>query len=72
MPTAVLLAAQTVGAAVGNTVAIHNVIAALATVGLVGSTGRVIRLNLLPVAYYIVGGGLLTALGVYVVFPTVF
>jgi lactate permease len=72
MPTAVLLAAQTVGAAVGNTVAIHNVIAALATVGLVGSTGRVIRLNLIPVAYYIAGGGLLTALGVYVVFPTVY
>jgi len=72
MPTAVLLAAQTIGAAIGNTVAIHNVIAALATVGLVGSTGRVIRLNLLPVAYYIAGGGLLTLLGVYVVFPTVF
>ena len=72
MPTAILLAAQTVGAAVGNTIAIHNVIAALATVGLLGSTGRVIRLNLIPVTYYLVGGGLLTALGVYVVFPGVF
>jgi len=72
MPTVVLLAAQTIGAAIGNTIAIHNVIAALATVGLVGSTGRVIRLNLLPVAYYIIGGGLLTGLGVYVLFPGVF
>lgn len=72
MPKTVLIAAQTVGAAIGNTVAIHNVIAALATVGLVGSTGRVIRLNLIPLAYYILAGGLMTTVGVYVVFPTVF
>ena len=72
MPTSILLAAQTIGASIGNTIAIHNVIAALATVGLLGSTGRVIRLNLIPVTYYLVGGGLLTALGVYVVFPGVF
>jgi len=38
----------------------------------VGSTGRVIRLNLIPLAYYILAGGLMTTVGVYVVFPTVF
>lgn len=72
MPTTILVAAQSIGGAIGNTVAIHNVIAALATVGMVGSTGRVIRLNLIPLAYYLIGGGILTTLGVYVVFPTVF
>ena len=72
MPTTVLVAAQSIGGAIGNTVAIHNVIAALATVGMVGATGRVIRLNLLPLAYYLIGGGILTTLAVYVVFPTVF
>ena len=72
MPATILVAAQTIGASVGNTIAIHNVIAALATVGLVGATGRVVRLNLIPVAYYIVGGGLLTTLGVYVIWPGLF
>ena len=72
MPTTILVAAQTIGASIGNAIAIHNVIAALATVGLVGATGRVIRLNLIPVAYYILGGGLLTTLGVYVIWPGLF
>ncbi|GAB7092706.1 L-lactate permease [Halorubrum luteum] len=72
MPTMVLIAGQTIGAAVGNLIAIHNVVAALATVGLVGATGRVIRLNLLPILYYLVVGGVLTTLGVYVLFPAVF
>ena len=68
----VLVASQSIGAAIGNIVAIHNVIAALATVGMVGATGRVIRLNLIPLAYYLIGGGILTTLGVYVFFPAVF
>jgi len=72
MPTTILVASQSIGAAIGNIVAIHNVIAALATVGMVGATGRVIRLNLIPLAYYLIGGGILTTLAVYVVFPTVF
>ncbi len=69
MPTTILVASQSIGAAIGNVVAIHNVIAALATVGMVGATGRVIRLNLIPLIYYLVGGGILTTLAVYVVFP---
>ncbi|WP_241983229.1 L-lactate permease, partial [Halorubrum sp. GN11GM_10-3_MGM] len=72
LSTQLLVGAQTIGAAIGNTIAIHNVIAALATVGLVGKTGRVIRLNLLPVAYYVGVGGLLTAGFVYLLFPTLF
>ncbi|MDZ5811136.1 L-lactate permease [Halorubrum sp. AD140] len=70
--TQLLVGAQTIGASIGNTIAIHNVIAALATVGLVGKTGRVVRLNLIPVAYYLVVGGLATSAFVYVLFPTTF
>ncbi len=72
MPTQLMVGAQAIGGAIGNVIAIHNVIAALATVGLVGKTGRVVRLNLIPLAYYLIVGGLLTTLFVYVLFPTVF
>ncbi|WP_418284573.1 L-lactate permease [Halorubrum sp. DTA46] len=72
LSTQLIVGAQTVGASIGNVMAIHNVIAALATVGLVGEAGRVIRLNLLPLTYYLVGGGLVTSAFVYVVFPGVF
>ena len=48
----IVVAAQAVGGAIGNLVAIHNVVAALAVVGLVGEEGRVIRLELIPLAYY--------------------
>ncbi|AXR79070.1 L-lactate permease [Natrarchaeobaculum sulfurireducens] len=72
MPTQILVGAQAIGGAIGNVIAIHNVIAALATVGLVGKTGRVVRLNLIPVAYYLLVGGILTTIFVYVLFPTLF
>ena len=72
LSTQLLVGAQTIGAAIGNVIAIHNVIAALATVGLVGNAGRVIRLNLIPLAYYLVVGGLLTSTFVYVLFPALF
>ncbi|SNZ12183.1 lactate permease [Natronoarchaeum philippinense] len=61
LPTHHILAAQMVGAAIGNVLAIHNVIAALATVGLVGQEGRVVRLNLFPVLYYVVAMGALVS-----------
>ncbi len=72
IPTQIIVGAQSVGAAIGNVIAIHNVIAALATVGLVGETGRVVRINLIPLTYYLAAGGLLTALFVYVLTPGLF
>jgi lactate permease len=45
---------QNIGGAMGNMICVHNVIAACATVGLVGVEGLLIRRNLLPMA--IVGG----------------
>ncbi|WP_436928472.1 L-lactate permease [Halosimplex halobium] len=72
VPTQVVVGAQAVGGAIGNLVAIHNVVAALAVVGLVGEEGRVIRLELIPLAYYATATGLLTLLFAYVVAPGAF
>ena len=71
-PHTIMLGAQAVGGAIGNLIAVHNVVAALAVVGLVGEEGRVIRLELLPLAYYATFSGLLALLFSYVLFPGVF
>jgi lactate permease len=68
-PTQIVVGAQAVGGAIGNLIAIHNVVAALAVVGLVGQEGRVIRLELIPLAYYATATGLLTLLFAYVLAP---
>ena len=72
VPRTLTVGAQAVGGAIGNLVAIHNVVAALATVGLVGEEGRVMRLNLIPLVYYATAVGLLSVLFSYVLFPDVF
>jgi lactate permease len=71
-PTQIVVAAQAVGGAIGNLIAIHNVVAALTVVGLIGEEGRVIRLELIPVLYYGVVTGILTLILAYVVVPTGF
>ncbi|WP_227356647.1 L-lactate permease [Haladaptatus salinisoli] len=71
-PHTILLGAQAVGGAIGNLIAVHNVVAALAVVGLVGEEGRVIRLELIPLMYYAAFTGILTVLFSYVLFPGVF
>ncbi|WP_439027951.1 L-lactate permease [Haloarchaeobius sp. DT45] len=72
VPTQILVGAQAVGGAIGNLVAIHNVVAALAVVGLVGEEGRVIRLELIPLLYYAAMTGVLTIVFAYVVAPGAF
>jgi lactate permease len=72
VPRTLLLGAQAVGGAIGNLIAIHNVVAALAVVGLVGEEGRVIRLELIPLVYYATATGLLTLLFSYVLFSGVY
>jgi lactate permease len=47
-----ILALQVVGGAVGNMIAIHNVLAASATVGLKGQEGRIIRRTILVSLLY--------------------
>jgi lactate permease len=53
------LALQAVGGAAGNMICIHNVVAALTTVGLVGKEGIVIRMNALVCLSYAVLAGIL-------------
>nr|WP_324759763.1 L-lactate permease [Haloarcula sp. GH36] len=71
-PTQVVVAAQAVGGAFGNLISIHNVVAALTVVGLIGEEGRVIRLELIPVLYYGVFTGIVTLILAYVVAPGAF
>lgn len=59
-----LVAMQAVGAAAGNMIAIHNVVAASATVGLLGREGQVIRMTVIPTAYYLLASGILALLAV--------
>ena len=47
-----VVALQAVGGAAGNTICVHNVVAASAVVGLVGREGDVIRKTLIVFAYY--------------------
>ncbi|MFC1476894.1 L-lactate permease [candidate division KSB1 bacterium] len=65
IPGAMIVSLQAVGAAAGNMVAIHNVVAASATVGLLGQEGAVLRKTILPTIYYLAVVGLLGLTAVY-------
>ncbi|WP_323010322.1 L-lactate permease [Paracoccus sp. (in: a-proteobacteria)] len=54
-----VVALQAIGGAAGNMICVHNVVAASATVGLTDREGEIIRKTLIPMAYYVVQGGLL-------------
>jgi len=56
-----IVAAQGFGAAIGNIICPHNVIAGAATVGLAGREGEVLRQTALPCVLYLTAGGLLVA-----------
>ena len=62
---ALLVAVQAVGAAAGNMIAIHNVVAASATVGLLGREGTILRLTIIPTIYYLIMAGLLAMLAIH-------
>lgn len=52
MNTALMVALNTVGGAIGNMICVNNVVAACATAGTSGREGKIIRLNLLPTLLY--------------------
>jgi len=54
---AVVVAAQAVGGAAGNMVTVHNVVAAAATVGLIGREGDLLRRTAIALGYYLVAAG---------------
>ncbi|WP_181185523.1 L-lactate permease [Vibrio sp. V01_P9A10T6] len=60
-----IIALQAVGAAAGNMIAIHNVVAASATVGLLGQEGATLRKTIIPTFYYLVMTGLIGLVVIY-------
>ena len=56
---AIVVALQAVGGAAGNMICVHNVVAASATVGLIGKEGDLIRKTLIPMFYYVLAAGTL-------------
>ena len=64
---AVVVSLQAVGAAAGNMIAIHNIVAASATVGLLGREGELLRKTIIPTLYYVLIVGVLGLLAIYVV-----
>ena len=66
MPTSFIVALQAVGAAAGNMIAIHNVVAASATVGVLGKEGIVLRKTIIPTLYYLIVVGVLGLIAVHV------
>ena len=61
----VVVAAQAVGGAAGNMITVHNVVAASATVGLLGQEGVLIRKTILPMTYYCLAAGSLVYIWSY-------
>ena len=60
MSATLMVALQAVGAAAGNMIAIHNIVAASATVGYLDREGLILRKTIIPTIYYV---GLIGILG---------
>ena len=68
----ITLALQAAGGAVGNMIAVHNVVAVSAVVGILGREGEIIRKNLLPAGLYAASLGILGFLLIYRLAPGIF
>ncbi|MFC6256071.1 L-lactate permease [Kocuria oceani] len=60
-----VVAAQAVGGAGGNPIAIHNIVAASATVGLLGREGDLLRKTIIVTTYYCLAGGAIAYLFIH-------
>ena len=60
-----MVSLQAVGAAAGNMIAIHNVVAASATVGLLGREGIILRKTIIPTFYYVAATGIIGLIIIY-------
>ncbi|WP_419770349.1 MAG: L-lactate permease [Candidatus Marinarcus sp.] len=65
LSTALMVSLQAVGAAAGNMIAIHNVVAASATVGLLDQEGETIRKTIIPTLYYCLVTGMIGLIAMY-------
>lgn len=68
----ITVALTNVGGAIGNMICVHNIIAATATVGLVGAEGLLIKRNLLPMTILGIAVGIIGLVVVYVLASGVF
>jgi lactate permease len=64
--TVIIVALQAVGGAIGNMIAVHNVIAASATVGLKDQEGKIIRATVIPALIYALLAGIIGMVLVYI------
>lgn len=72
LPVTPVLALQTIGAAAGNMICIHNVVAVLTTVGLIGKEGLVIKRNLPVCLIYGVLAGVFGWIVLLLFFPSIY
>lgn len=68
----IVVALQAVGGAMGNMICVHNVVAASATVGLVGMEGTIIRRTMVPCLLYGLVAGILGMIFNFMIFPGTF
>jgi lactate permease len=68
----IIVSLQSVGGAFGNMICVHNIIAACATVGLVGVEGILIKRNLIPMSIYGFVVGVTGLIFIYLLFPKLF
>jgi len=68
----IIIALQAVGGAMGNMTCVHNVVAASATVGLIGMEGLIIRRTAIPMLLYGLCAGVIGLLFCYAFFPKAF
>lgn len=66
IPGSLVVSLQAVGAAAGNMFCIHNVVAASATVGLLGQEGITLRRTIIPTIYYCTLVGIIGLIAIYV------
>ncbi len=72
LPRQIIVSLQAVGGAMGNMVCIHNIVAASATVGLVGMEGLILKRNVIPLILYGAVVGVMGLVFAYLVFPAIF
>lgn len=65
----VILGLQSLGGSAGNMIAIHNVMAAAITVGVLGREGKIIKANFFPAIVYALTAGLIGFVLIYFVRP---
>jgi len=68
----IVVSLQNVGGALGNMICVHNVIAACATVGLIGVEGLLIKRNLIPMSFTTIIVGIIGLILAFIVVPVLF